>query len=126
MFNAILSPDLPCEISEPKQTHSGTLRLQQHDTNLSYLTMHMSLVTLTTPPAALGQKGFANSDFDFQLKQRGLAKIIVVGTLASTCVEATARSGGERGYHLTMVRATGSVIAAPVRPRAARLPGLVL
>jgi len=115
--------------------------------------MHMSLVTLTTPPAALGQNGFANSDFDFQLKQRGLAKIIVVGTLASTSVEATARSGGELGYHLTIgarrdnstqaggnallstkstgrpspaILPTGAVIAAPVRPRAARLPSLVL
>ena len=38
-----------------------------------------------------GQNGFANTDLDFQLKQRGIEKIIVVGMLANTCVEGTAR-----------------------------------
>jgi nicotinamidase-related amidase len=51
-----------------------------------------------------GQNGFANTDLDLQLKQRGIEKIIVAGMLANTCVEATARCGAELGYHVTLVR----------------------
>jgi nicotinamidase-related amidase len=51
-----------------------------------------------------GQNGFASTDLDFQLKQRGIERIIVVGMLANTCVEATARCGAELGYHVTLVR----------------------
>ena len=51
-----------------------------------------------------GQSGFANTDLDFQLKQRGIEKIIVTGMLANTCIEATARAGAELGYHVTLVR----------------------
>jgi nicotinamidase-related amidase len=51
-----------------------------------------------------GQNGFANTDLDFQLKQRGIDKIIVVGMVANTCIEATARCGAELGYHVTLVR----------------------
>ena len=50
-----------------------------------------------------GQNGFANTDLDFQLKQRGIEKIIVIGMIANTCVEATARGGAELGYHVTLV-----------------------
>ena len=51
-----------------------------------------------------GQNGFANTDLDLQLKQRGIEKIIVAGMLANTSVEATARCGAELGYHVTLVR----------------------
>jgi nicotinamidase-related amidase len=51
-----------------------------------------------------GQNGFANTDLDLQLKHRSIEKIIVVGVLANTCVEATARGGAELGYHVTLVR----------------------
>jgi nicotinamidase-related amidase len=51
-----------------------------------------------------GQNGFANTDLDLQLKQRGIEKIIVAGMVANTCVEATARCGAELGYHVTLVR----------------------
>ena len=51
-----------------------------------------------------GQNGFANTDLDFQLKQRNIEKILVVGVVANTCVEATARCGAELGYHVTLVR----------------------
>ena len=51
-----------------------------------------------------GQNGFANTDLDLQLKQRSIEKIIVVGMVANTCVEATARCGAELGYHVTLVR----------------------
>lgn len=51
-----------------------------------------------------GHSGFASTDLDFQLKQRSIEKIIVAGMVANTCVEATARSGAELGYHVTLVR----------------------
>lgn len=51
-----------------------------------------------------GQNGFANTDLDFQLKQRGIEKIIVAGMVANICVEATARCSAELGYHVTLVR----------------------
>jgi len=55
-------------------------------------------------PVALGQSGFASTDLDFQLKLRGIEKIIVIGMAANTCIEATARGGAELGYHVTLVR----------------------
>ncbi len=50
-----------------------------------------------------GQCGFASTDLDVQLKQRSIERIIVIGVAANTCVEATARSGAELGYHVTLV-----------------------
>lgn len=49
------------------------------------------------------QNGFANSDLDFQLKQHGIRKIILVGVIANSCIEATGRYGMELGYHVTLV-----------------------
>jgi len=37
------------------------------------------------------QIGFANTDLDFQLKQHGIAKVILIGLLANTCIESTGR-----------------------------------
>jgi nicotinamidase-related amidase len=48
--------------------------------------------------------GFANTDLDFQLKQHGIEKIILVGLIAHTCVESTGRFGAELGYHVTLVK----------------------
>lgn len=48
--------------------------------------------------------GFANTDLDHQLKMHGVQNIIVVGMLANTCIEATARFGMELGYHVTLVK----------------------
>nr|WP_198318756.1 cysteine hydrolase [Pseudofrankia inefficax] len=48
--------------------------------------------------------GFANTDLDFQLKQHGIEKIILVGLVAHTCVESTGRFGAELGYHVTLVK----------------------
>ncbi len=36
-----------------------------------------------------GQSGFANTDLDAQLTQRGIEKIILVGFVANTCIETT-------------------------------------
>ena len=51
-----------------------------------------------------GSSGFANTDLDFQLKQYGIDKIILIGMLANTCIEATGRFGVELGYHLSLVK----------------------
>ena len=48
--------------------------------------------------------GFANTDLDLQLKKRGIHKLIVMGLIAHTCVEATVRYGAELGYEVTMVK----------------------
>jgi nicotinamidase-related amidase len=48
--------------------------------------------------------GFANTDLDVQLKQRGISHVILVGLLANTCIETTARYAQELGYHVTLVR----------------------
>jgi len=59
------------------------------------------------------QSGFANTDLDFQLRQRGIVEVIVVGLLANTCVESTSRYAMELGYHVTLVRdATAAMSAA--------------
>jgi nicotinamidase-related amidase len=50
------------------------------------------------------QSGFANTDLDQQLKQHDIQKIIVIGMIANTCIESTARFGMELGYHVTLVR----------------------
>jgi len=48
--------------------------------------------------------GFANTDLDLQLKSRGIERLILIGLLANTCVETTAKFGAELGYHVTLVR----------------------
>ena len=48
--------------------------------------------------------GFASTDLDLQLKKHGIHKLIVVGLIAHTCVEATVRCAAELGYEVTMVK----------------------
>jgi nicotinamidase-related amidase len=48
--------------------------------------------------------GFANTDLDLQLKKHGIHKLIVIGLIAHTCVEATVRYAAELGYEVTLVR----------------------
>lgn len=48
--------------------------------------------------------GFANTDLDLQLKKHGVHRLIVIGLIAHTCVEATVRYAAELGYHVTVVR----------------------
>jgi ureidoacrylate peracid hydrolase len=48
--------------------------------------------------------GFANTDLDLQLKKHGIHKLIVIGLIAHTCVEATVRYGAELGYEVTVVK----------------------
>jgi nicotinamidase-related amidase len=48
--------------------------------------------------------GFANTDLDLQLKRHGIQRVIVVGLIAHTCVEATIRFAAELGYEVTLVK----------------------
>jgi ureidoacrylate peracid hydrolase len=48
--------------------------------------------------------GFANTDLDLQLKKHGIHRLIVIGLLAHTCLEATVRFAAELGYEVTVVK----------------------
>jgi ureidoacrylate peracid hydrolase len=48
--------------------------------------------------------GFANTDLDLLLKKHGIHKLIVIGLIAHTCVEATVRYAAELGYEVTVVK----------------------
>jgi nicotinamidase-related amidase len=48
--------------------------------------------------------GFANTDLDLQLKKCGIHKLIVIGLIAHTCIEATVRFAAELGYEVMVVR----------------------
>lgn len=48
--------------------------------------------------------GFANTDLDVLLKKHGVHKLIAIGLIAHTCVEATVRFAAELGYEVTVVR----------------------
>src|SRR5262247_2595418 len=47
--------------------------------------------------------GFANTDLDLLLKNHAIHKLIVIGLIAHTCVEATVRFAAELGYEVTVV-----------------------
>jgi len=49
------------------------------------------------------QSAFANTDLDAQLKQHGIEQLVLIGMVANTCIESTARFGMELGYHVTLV-----------------------
>lgn len=51
-----------------------------------------------------GSSGFANTDLDALLKQHDIARVIVIGLIANTCIECTGRFATELGYHVTLVR----------------------
>ena len=48
--------------------------------------------------------GFANTDLDQQLKVHGLHRLVLIGLIANTCLEATARFAAELGYDVTVVK----------------------
>ena len=48
--------------------------------------------------------GFANTDLDLLLNRHGIHRLIVIGLITHTCVEATVRYGAELGYDVTVVR----------------------
>jgi len=48
--------------------------------------------------------GFANTDLDLQLKRHGIHRLIVIGMIAHTCIEATVRYAAELGYDVTVIK----------------------
>jgi ureidoacrylate peracid hydrolase len=48
--------------------------------------------------------GFASTDLDLQLKKNGIHRLIVIGLIAHTCIEATVRYAAELGYEVTVVK----------------------
>ncbi|MBO9200486.1 MULTISPECIES: isochorismatase family cysteine hydrolase [Niastella] len=50
-----------------------------------------------------GSSGFANTDLDEQLKQHDIDRVILIGMIANTCIEATGRFAMELGYNVTLV-----------------------
>jgi len=48
--------------------------------------------------------GFANTDLDLQLKKHGIHRLIIVGLVAHTCIEATVRFAAELGYDVTVIK----------------------
>ncbi|UQC77845.1 uncharacterized protein CLUP02_03317 [Colletotrichum lupini] len=47
--------------------------------------------------------GFANTDLNYQLRQRGVTHLVMAGMIANTCLEATARDARELGFHVTLL-----------------------
>lgn len=51
-----------------------------------------------------GSSGFASTNLDMLLKQRGITHIVLIGLIANTCIESTGKFAVELGYHVTLVR----------------------
>jgi nicotinamidase-related amidase len=47
--------------------------------------------------------GFAGTDLHVQLQARGVTHLVIVGLITNSCIEATARSAVDLGYHVTLV-----------------------
>lgn len=47
--------------------------------------------------------GFAGTDLHARLQEKGATHLILMGLLSNTCVESTARSAIDLGYHVTLV-----------------------
>ena len=47
---------------------------------------------------------FANTDLDYQLRQREITHLVMAGMVANTCLEATARYATELGYRVTFIK----------------------
>ena len=89
--------------------------------------------TVATPPARYGSEQscraargdalMANTDLDFQLKQHGIEKVVVVGMLANTCIESTGKFAAELGYHVTLVRDATAAFSAEAMHAAHEING---
>lgn len=63
------------------------------------------LTRVTSSRKSIGAPGgFGSTDLDLQLKRHGIEKLITVGLIAHTRVEATARSAAKLGYDATVVK----------------------
>ncbi len=64
----------------------------------------MQLADLALRQEGMEGRRLVEGRSDLRLKQKGITHVIVVGLLANTCIEATARYASELGYHVTLVR----------------------
>ncbi len=63
-----------------------------------------------------GSSGFAGTNLDTLLKQKGITHVILIGLIANTCLESTGKYAVELGYHVTLVRdATAAASADAMR-----------
>lgn len=46
---------------------------------------------------------FQSTDVDYQLRQRDVQNVVIVGMTANACVESTARFAYDLGYHTTII-----------------------
>jgi nicotinamidase-related amidase len=46
---------------------------------------------------------FQNTDLDYQLRQRDIQNVVIIGMTANACVESTARYAYDIGYHTTII-----------------------
>jgi nicotinamidase-related amidase len=67
--------------------------------------------------------GFAGTDLDLQLRQHGVGRIVLIGMIANTCLEATGRHGMELGYHVTLVRDATAAFSAEAMHSAHEING---
>ncbi|CAI3800950.1 isochorismatase family cysteine hydrolase [Rheinheimera sp. MM224] len=70
-----------------------------------------------------GSSGFANTDLDFLLKQKGISQVIIIGLIANTCIESTARFAAELGYHVTLVKDATAAMSAEAMHAAHHING---
>lgn len=70
-----------------------------------------------------GSSGFANTDLDLRLKQKGITHVILIGLLANTCIETTARYAQELGYHVTLVSDATAALSHEMMHAAHKLNG---
>jgi len=89
-----------CEFTNPVHS-SATLELEDF---LGKQGNPWEVFKAARTPISEAHNGFANTDLDLQLKKHGIHKLIVIGLIAHTCVEATVRFAAELGYEVTLVK----------------------
>lgn len=50
-----------------------------------------------------GLDGFCHTDLEDVLEQKGIKNIVLAGAVTSVCIDSTARSATEKGYHVTIL-----------------------
>jgi len=70
------------EFYESVQPHEGDIISSEHDCS----------------------SGFTGTDLHEQLKQKEVTHVVLAGFLSNTCIESTARSALDLGYHVTLLK----------------------
>jgi len=70
-----------------------------------------------------GMNGFAHTDLDQQLRQRGIDTVILAGMTAPGCVESTGRYAIELGYSVTLVKDATAAFTMQLQHAATELTG---